>query len=102
MQPDYVMFTLKNSGGSATSALTITVTGSAFTISADSCTGTSLGPGKSCAVTVSYEPSSVGQSDSGTLTATSQKGAVSLTLLGTGGFGGCIVRRTGASLIPKC
>ncbi|MGH3847995.1 MAG: choice-of-anchor D domain-containing protein, partial [Pseudonocardiaceae bacterium] len=78
-------FTLANSGGSATSALTITLTGSAaFTKTADSCTGTSLGPRKSCTVTISYAPASAGQNDSGTLTATAHKAAAtaSLTLLG--------------------
>lgn len=78
-------FTLANSGGSATSALAITVTGSAaFTKTADSCTGTSLGPGSSCTVTVRYAPASAGQSDSGTLTATANKAAATarLTLQG--------------------
>ena len=78
-------FTLTNSGGSATAALTITLSGpAAFTKAADSCTGTSLGPGKSCTVTVSYHPASPGESDTGTLTATAHKvaAAASLTLLG--------------------
>jgi hypothetical protein len=81
-------FTLANSGGSATSALTITLTGSAaFTKTADSCTGASLGPGKSCTVTVSYAPASAGQTDSGTLTASpaspnKAEAAASLTLQG--------------------
>jgi hypothetical protein len=50
-------FTLVNSGGSATSALTASVSGAAtFQITADSCTGISLRPSKSCIVTVSYTP----------------------------------------------
>ena len=80
-------FTLKNSGASASAALTVTVKGSAaFTKAADSCTGTSLGPGKSCTVTVTYRPAGPGQADHATLTATSPKPATatpSLTLTGT-------------------
>src|SRR5881397_48266 len=57
-------FTLTNSGGSATAALTVALTGSAaFTKTADACTATSLGPGKSCSVTVTYSPAAAGQSD---------------------------------------
>lgn len=48
-------FALTNSGSSATSALKITLTpSSAFATSHDTCTGTSLGPKKSCSITVSY------------------------------------------------
>ena len=48
-------FTLTNSGGSATSALKITLAGpAAFTKTADTCTGTSLGPRKTCTVTLTY------------------------------------------------
>src|SRR5947209_7199025 len=52
-------FTLTNAGSSATSALKIALTtltsrSSAFTKAADTCTGTSLGPKKSCSVTVTY------------------------------------------------
>jgi uncharacterized repeat protein (TIGR01451 family) len=78
-------FTLTNSGGSATGALTVKVSPSPgpFTITADGCTGTSLGPTKSCKVTVKYTPGS--GSDTGTLSASSPKPAAataSLTLKG--------------------
>ena len=73
-------FTLRNTGGSDTSALTITLTGPAFTTTADSCTGTSLGPGKSCTVAVSYAPASASQTDTGTLTAAAHKAAVTARL----------------------
>lgn len=59
-------FSLANSGGVATGALTVTLqvtSGAAggYAITADSCTGTSLGPtaagaAKTCAVTVTYDP----------------------------------------------
>ncbi len=79
-------FTLTNSGGSASGALTVGLTGSAaFTKTADACTGTSLGPGKSCAVTIVFSPTSAG-SYTATLTATGRKTGVitSLMLTGTG------------------
>ena len=49
--------TLANSGGKASRALRVTLAGAAaFTITADTCTGASLGPGKSCRVTVRFAP----------------------------------------------
>jgi uncharacterized repeat protein (TIGR01451 family) len=85
-------FTLTNSGSSATSMLTIALTpgsgtpSSAFNKTADTCTGTSLGPKKSCSVMVTYTaPATPGQADQATLTASSNKPAAtaSLTLTGT-------------------
>ena len=64
--------TLTNSGGKGTGRLTIALSGSAaFSITAETCT--SLGPRKSCTVTVTYAPSAVGASESATLSATSKK-----------------------------
>ncbi len=80
-------FTLTNSGGSASAALTVSLTGpAAFTKTADGCTATSLGPGKSCSVTVAYSPTAAGQGDTATLAASGRKAAAStsLTLTGTG------------------
>ena len=72
-------FTLTNTGDQASRALTITVPGStAFTITADTCTGTSLGPGKSCTVTVQFAPASAG-AVAATLTATNNKSTVLAT-----------------------
>jgi hypothetical protein len=78
-------FTLTNSGGSASGAVTVTLPGSAeFTITADTCTATSLGGGKSCTVTVQFAPSSPG-AVAATLTATSNKAATATdSLSGTG------------------
>jgi Cep192 domain 4 len=81
-------FTLTNSGGSASGALTIALSGSsAFSITSDACTATALGPNKSCALTVEYAPTTAGQTDTATLTATGKKpGTVSasITLTGSG------------------
>src|SRR6266540_1721289 len=78
-------FTLTNSGGSATGILTVALSGSsAFTKTADGCTATSLGPRRSCSVTVRYGPTTPGQSDSATLTASGKKPAASAGLTLTG------------------
>src|SRR5262249_51783957 len=82
-------FTLTNSGGSASAALSFELTGStAFTITADSCTPGSLGPGKACSVTVVYTPSGAGQSDAATLTTDGKKDAAAASLALTGNGGG--------------
>lgn len=74
-------FTLTNNGGSATAALTVTVTGTAFALENDHCTGTSLGPRKSCTVQVAYTASTPGGStDTGTLTAKGVKAGATATL----------------------
>ncbi|MGD0247384.1 MAG: hypothetical protein ABSB59_44660 [Streptosporangiaceae bacterium] len=78
-------FSLTNSGSTGTSALKITLSSSsAFIKTADTCTGTSLGPKKTCSVTITYAPATSGQNDTATLTGTSNKPAAtaSLTLRG--------------------
>jgi len=53
-------FTLANTGGRASSRLTVTLSGAAaFTVTQDTCTERSLGPGKTCAVTVRFTPTAV-------------------------------------------
>jgi hypothetical protein len=106
-------FTLTNSGGSATGALTVSLTGSAaFSVTADTCTATSLGPRKSCTVTVEYAPTTAGASDSATLTASGNKRGATATASLTGAstaatsqsqrdceaFGGTFATGTGATL----
>ena len=79
-------FTLANSGGSATSALTDTLTGAAaFTITGDTCAGISLAAGGTCAVTVRFAPASTA-TGTATLSAASVNPAVTATdvLTGTG------------------
>jgi hypothetical protein len=80
-------FTLANSGRSATGRLRVTLTGAAaFTIAGDTCR--SLGPGKTCTVTVRFAPASAG-TVAATLIAAAKKGAVATdALTGTGGVGG--------------
>jgi Abnormal spindle-like microcephaly-assoc'd, ASPM-SPD-2-Hydin len=74
--------TLTNSG-KASGTLTVTLAGSsAFTRTVDTCSGISLSSKKSCRVTVQYAPTTPGQTDSATLTATGKTGTASLTLGG--------------------
>ena len=67
-------YVLTNSGSAATGALTVTLSGSsAFAKTADTCTDVSLGPRKSCSVTVQYAPTVEGTTSSATLRAASKK-----------------------------
>ena len=79
-------FALTNSGRAATGALRVSL-GSAteFSITADACTGTALGPRKSCNVTVQYAPTTAGQTTA-TLAANGIRppAGASITLAGTG------------------
>ena len=82
-------FTLTNTGKSSTgtlAAVALTNTsGTAFSITSDGCSGLSLGPNKFCQVTVQYAPTTNGESDSATLTATGEHASASLPLTGQGG-----------------
>jgi VCBS repeat-containing protein len=80
-------FALRNTGTAASAALTVSITGSgaaAFTKTADSCSATSLGPNKSCSITVVYSPSAAGATDTATLTASSKKPAATASARLTG------------------
>jgi hypothetical protein len=78
-------FTLTNTGGKASAAITaVTLSGpAAFTKTADTCTGTSLGPDKSCTVTVQYAPASNGESDTATLSASGIHASATASLSGS-------------------
>jgi hypothetical protein len=79
-------FTLANSSGSATSALTISLTGSGVHHHRRCCTHPpSLGPGKSCTFTVTYAPAAVSEHNTGTPTATARKAAANASLTLRGG-----------------
>ena len=78
-------FTLENTGGRASGALILTVSGSAaFTITADTCPP-SLGPGKSCTVSVRFAPIGTGTATA-TLMAANKRGTATASagLTGTG------------------
>ena len=78
-------FRLTNTGGSATGALTVLMAGSAaYAITANACTDTALGAGKSCLVTVEYGPRTAG-SDTATLTASAKKPATPVAGLSLAG-----------------
>jgi hypothetical protein len=85
-QAESQTFALTNRGGSATGALRVSLgSGAEFSITADACTGTALGPRKSCSVTVQYAPTTAVQSTV-TLAANGIRPAASasITLTGTG------------------
>lgn len=69
------IFTLTNSGRAASAVLVVGFgagTSSDFSITADTCTGTSLGPKKSCTVTVQFAPAALDDA-TGALNATGKK-----------------------------
>lgn len=86
-------FTLTNNGTSSTRALKIAATTfiptgapreDIFVITADTCAGTALGPGKTCTTTVRFAPTSTGADYTGTLRATYDKNkSTVLNLSGT-------------------
>ena len=79
-------FTLANTGGRASSALTVAVSGSAtFAVTSDTCSGRTLGPRKACTVIVRFAPTAHG-SVTATLTAVGKHRVVpaSATLTGSG------------------
>lgn len=79
-------FTLANTGGRASSALTVSLSGSAeFTVIGNTCSGTSLGPSKRCTATVRFTPAAI-RTVSATLTVADKKGTdrASVVLTGTG------------------
>jgi uncharacterized repeat protein (TIGR01451 family) len=81
-------FTLKDRGDSATGALTLSLSGaeaSAFQITFDGCSAVSLGPGKSCRLSLTYTGTSGGNTDNATLKAMGKKQSAiaSLHLTGT-------------------
>ena len=83
-QPASQAFTLANTGATASGTLAVTLAGQAgFTKSGDSCTGTSLGPGQSCTVTVQFTPASYAPV-SATLTAAGQDPAATAAVALTG------------------
>jgi virginiamycin B lyase len=75
-------FTLTNSGSSASGTLTIDLsTSPAFSITADGCTGKSLGPSKTCSVTVEYSPT-MADPENANLSATGTPASASIGLIG--------------------
>lgn len=80
-------FTVTNAGGSASGVVAIQVTGSdAFAVAADGCTGLSLGPSKSCDVTIEFAPDATGEV-SATMSVSARRftSSTSVDLSGTGG-----------------
>ncbi len=80
-----VMFTVMNTGGAATGALGVSLTGNdptSFSIASNTCTGTLAGGG-SCTVGVRFSPSTVGVKTASLSVNANPGGAVAVTLSGT-------------------
>jgi len=78
-------FTLKNNSSTTSSRLTVSHAGSArFSITAGTCAGIRLQPGKTCTVTVRFAPTATG-AVTGTLKAAGTSRAATASLAGTGG-----------------
>jgi hypothetical protein len=93
-------FTLTNSGDTATGAIVVSSSGASnYTLGPDGCTGKSLGPGKSCSVTVSFTPPAPCGIVTATLTATAPKLSASAAL--TGGAA-CPAVSAALSATPSC
>jgi hypothetical protein len=95
-------FTLTNSGDTAPGTIVVSLSGAAnYTLGPDGCTGKSLGPGKSCSVTVSFTPPAPCGIVTATLTATAPKISASAAL--TGGAACPPVTITSFSaVVPSC
>jgi plastocyanin len=76
-------FQIRNSGGSATPALSVSVGTSDFIITANTCSGVSVPAGATCAVSVAFRPGSLG-AKSTLLTVSAGSTSVIATLSGTG------------------
>jgi hypothetical protein len=83
-----ITFMLANSGGAASGALSVSLTGSSpFKVTSNTCNGISLGPGKKCMVTVKYTQTVAGQSNTAVLTAVAARPAVTAKTTLTGATG---------------
>src|ERR1700735_823135 len=76
------VFTLTNSGGTASRALKLSLSGSgAFSVTSDRCQGRSLGPGKSCTVAVKFAPERGDSADAGVIMEAGLDGSTPQTLV---------------------
>ncbi|MCC6999046.1 MAG: choice-of-anchor D domain-containing protein [Deltaproteobacteria bacterium] len=79
-------FTITNTGGTATPALTTAISGTNaadFVRGTDTCAGAMVGPGLTCTIAVTFTPGSSG-ARSAALTVTSTAGPAAVSLTGTG------------------
>jgi hypothetical protein len=84
------VFTVSNSGGAATGALTASLSGSdagQFAIAADTCSGAPLAGAATCTVSVAFRPSARGAKSASLLITGNPSEQVAATLSGTGQIG---------------
>jgi hypothetical protein len=96
-------FTLTNSGDTATGTIVVSRSGASnYTLGPDACTGKSLGPGKSCGVTVSFTPPAVCGIVTATLTATAPKLSASAALTGGAACPPPVTITSFSADVPSC
>ncbi|HEY2510223.1 MAG TPA: choice-of-anchor D domain-containing protein, partial [Polyangiaceae bacterium] len=86
-------FTVTNTGGSDTGMLTAALSGTdqgSFTIASDTCTGSTLAAGATCAVGVTFAPTAAGTKAASLTVAGTPGGAASAALGGTAITGGVL------------
>jgi hypothetical protein len=83
--PAAVAYTVTNTGGAATTPISLNLTGATeFTIASDACTNMTLAPGASCTFRVVFTPTTFGPR-SGMVTASAATGGTSIALLSATG-----------------
>ena len=78
------VFTITNVGTAATSATTLSILGSGFTVQSDACTGTLLNVSSTCQVTVRFQPTSSGNDSAFFMVSTSGANTSMAALTGSG------------------
>jgi hypothetical protein len=73
-QADDEILTLKNTGGAATGAITLQMTGAAFNLTTNNCDGMTLAPGAECTATVRFTASAPAGMKGGSLVANATPG----------------------------
>ncbi len=76
------VFTISNRGGSTSGALTASLLGNTFAISADDCTGVPLAAQASCEITVKFRPTTAGDASATLEVSGNPGGSVSASLQG--------------------
>lgn len=101
-QDSTVSFTLTDDGGRSAGTVEISLTGSsAFAITVDNCSGNGVNAEHGCTVTVQYAPTTSGQDDAATLTATGEHASASLALTGASPVAGHIYWTESAGQIGR-
>jgi hypothetical protein len=89
-------YTVTNTGGIATGALTVAVDSDQFVIGDDQCTGLPLAPGNTCTFTIAFCPTSSGAESAGLSVSFGETSPLTLPIQGTG----LLMSRLGLVMTP--